>query len=144
MTVTQILVSLAFWLVAAATGVMLVFAAVIAPTVFRTLPPEGARLTMRALFPRYHAALIAALALAAVLAAMSGRVDAGLVLGVIVASFIWARQSLTPRVNALKDRALAGDDIAEADFDRAHRLSVSLNLMQMLALVAVAYGLVRG
>jgi hypothetical protein len=144
MTLPQILVSVAFWLVAAATGVILVFAAVIAPTVFRTLTPEDARHVMRALFPRYHAVLIIGVTLAAGLAGLAGRVEAGLVLGVIAASFVWARTSLTPRVNLLKDRALAGDETAEADFDRAHRMSVSLNLMQLLALVAVAYGLVRG
>ncbi len=129
---------------AALAGAMLIFAAVITPAVFRTLEPAPARLLMRAVFPRYYISLGAGALLAATAAALSGRVDAGLVLGVVAAAFAYARFSLLPRVNALKDRALEGDETAAFDFDRAHRMSLALNAMQLFALLAVAYGLARG
>ena len=139
-----ILLALAFWLVAAAAGAMLLFAALVTPVIFRTLDAETARRLTRALFPVYYLALGVVCLLAAAAAAGAGRTDAALVLAVLAAAFAYARQSMTPRINALKDRALAGDEAAAADFDRAHRTSVMLNLMQLAALCAVAYGLAGG
>lgn len=136
--------ALAFWLVAAAAGAMLFFAAVVTPAIFRTLDGETARRLTRALFPVYYLVLGAACLAAAGAASVAGRMDAALVLAVVAAAFAYARQGMTPRINALKDRALAGDETAAADFDRAHRTSVMLNLMQLAALCAVAYGLARG
>jgi hypothetical protein len=125
-------------------GVMLFFAALVTPQAFRTLGPDAARAYTRALFPFYYAALGAAGFLAALLAALGGRSDAAIVIAVVSAAFIYARQSMTPRINALKDRALAGDEEAADAFATTHRMSVALNLMQLVALIAVAYGVARG
>lgn len=138
-----ILIPLAFWLSAAIAGAML-FLMAATPVIFRTLAAEEARRLTRALFPVYHLALGAAALLAAGLSALGGRVDAAIVLALLAAGFAYARQSMLPRINALKDRALAGDETAQADFDRTHRMSVTLNMMQLLGFLAVAYGLVRG
>ena len=42
---------------------------------------------------------------------------------------------LVPKINALRDRQLAGDDAAGRAFDRAHRLSVGINFVQIGALI---------
>jgi hypothetical protein len=42
---------------------------------------------------------------------------------------------LVPKINALRDRQLAGDEAAGRAFDRAHRLSVGVNFVQLGALV---------
>ncbi len=140
----SLLIPLAFWLCAASVGAMLFFAAAVTPVIFRTLASDQARQLTRALFPVYYLALGGAALLAGLAAALGGRADAGLVLALLAIGFAYARFSMLPRVNALKDRALAGDEAAEADFDRAHRMSVTLNFMQMIGFLAVAYGLARG
>jgi hypothetical protein len=139
-----IFIPLAFWLTAAIAGAMLFFGAVIAPLIFKTLAEEDARRLTRAIFPRYYLVLAVASGLAAVCAGVGGRLDGAVVIAVVGAGFIYARESMTPRINALKDRALAGDEAAEADFDRTHRMSVTLNMVQLLAFLAIGYGLVRG
>jgi hypothetical protein len=143
MTVSVFL-ALAFWLLAAMAGVMLFFAAVVTPQAFRTLAPEAARGFTRAVFPHYYAALAAMGFLAAGSAALGGRGDGAIVLAVVAGAFLYARQSMMPRINALKDAQLAGDEAAGDEFSRVHRMSVALNMMQLLAVVAVAYGLARG
>jgi hypothetical protein len=140
----SLFIPLAFWLTAAIAGAMLFFGAVIAPLIFRTLAEEDARRLTRAIFPRYYLVLAGASLLAAVCAGVGGRLDGALVIAVVGAGFLYARQSMTPRINALKDRALAGDEAAEADFDRTHRMSVTLNMVQLAAFAAIAYGLARG
>jgi hypothetical protein len=141
---SALLIAIAFWLCAALTGAMLFFGAVIAPAVFRTLGEAEARALMRVIFPRYYLVLGAVCLGAALVAAVGGRFDAGLVLCVVAAGFGYARQSMLPRLNAMKDKALTGDEQAETDFERAHRMSTTLNMVQLLALLAVAYGLARG
>jgi hypothetical protein len=53
-------------------------------------------------------------------------------MAVVAGLTFWLRQSLMPRINALSDRAKAGEAAAKRAFDRAHRLSVILNLLQMI------------
>jgi hypothetical protein len=88
------------------------------------------------MFPRYYLVFAVMSALAAFTAIMAERWLAAPVLVVVAAGFVYARFRLMPRINDLRDRALAGDAQAEAGFDRAHRLSVRLNMGQLAALLA--------
>jgi hypothetical protein len=51
------------------------------------------------------------------------------------------RQSLMPRINALRDRMVAGDAAAGPGFDRLHRASVGINLVQMVVAAGALYAL---
>jgi hypothetical protein len=51
------------------------------------------------------------------------------------------RQILMPRINTHRDRMIAGDEAAGPRFDRLHRASVGINLMQ-LAAAALALAIV--
>ena len=53
----------------------------------------------------------------------------------VALSTLWVRQSLVPRINALRDAELGGDDAAGARFARLHRLSVVINMIQLAALL---------
>jgi hypothetical protein len=46
---------------------------------------------------------------------------------------VWLRQGLMPRINTLGDAAKAGDSAAKRRFDAAHRMSVALNVAQIIA-----------
>lgn len=134
---------LSFALVAAVLGSMLFFLAVVAPTVFRTLGEAEAGAFVRALFPVYYLALGVGSAGAAGLALLAGRGMEAALLAAVAGGFAVARQGLMPRINALRDRAKAGEAAAGAAFDRLHRASVSLNALQMLGLVGIAVLLAR-
>jgi hypothetical protein len=55
----------------------------------------------------------------------------------VAALTIWLRQGLMPRINALSDAAQSGDGTAKRRFDAAHRMSVALNVAQIIATGAV-------
>lgn len=117
-------------------GGMAFFAAVLAPLVFTALPADAAGRFVRRLFPAYYIWIIAAAAVGA-LALLPLRPPDALGLGLVAASTVWLRQGLMPRINAMSDAAQAGDAAAKAGFARAHRLSVLVNLAQMLVALAV-------
>ncbi|MDX1710058.1 MAG: DUF4149 domain-containing protein [Rhodovibrionaceae bacterium] len=130
--------TVAAFLTSALAGGMLFFAFVFAPLVFRTLPAEAAGRLIRQVFPVYYR-VSGATALAAGVLALPGAAPwAGAVLLVIAALFAVARQGLMPRINALRDRELQGDAKAGARFARLHRLSVAINMVQLLLAVVLA------
>lgn len=119
-------------------GGMAFFAACVAPVAFSRLPPEWAGRFVRGLFPVYYLWLIGTAA-AASFALLPLRPADALALAAVAGAAYWLRQSLMPRINALSDAAQAGDAGAKAGFERAHRLSVRVNMAQMLiALVVLA------
>ena len=126
--------TLALYVVAATLGAMLFFAVGVAPTVFQALPIQEAGLFLRKLFPRYYLALIVGSGLAGGLWINSAPMAAAICL-LIAGSTLWIRQSLVPRINQLRDAELAGDATAGARFATLHRVSVIINMVQLLALV---------
>lgn len=117
-------------------GAMVFFPAVVAPLVFRVLQPADAGAFLRALFPRYYLFMIVTSGLAGLLLIFSAPLPA-VVLLAIAASTLGIRQWLVPRLNAWRDQARAGDAMAERRFERGHRLSVAVNMVQLLLVAAV-------
>jgi len=115
-------------------GGMIFFAAVMAPLVFTKLPAKQAGAFIRAVFPVYYLYVLAASLIAAL--ALATRWD-GAVMAAVAALTVWLRQGLMPRINTLSDAAQAGDGSAKRRFDAAHRLSVALNVAQIIATCAV-------
>ena len=124
----------ALYVVAATLGAMLFFAVGVAPTVFQALPIAEAGLFLRTLFPRYYLALIVGSGLAGGLWISSAPLAAA-VCWLIALSTLWIRQSLVPRINQLRDADLVGDAAAGKRFATLHRVSVIINMVQLLALV---------
>ena len=119
--------------ISATLGAMLFFAIAIAPAVFQALPADQAGLFLRRLFPRYYAALIFGSSTAGLLLLTKYPLYAG-VCFLIASSTLWVRQILVPQINELRDKELAGDPLAGAHFARWHRVSVAINLLQILAM----------
>ena len=126
----------ALYVVAATLGAMLFFAVGVAPTVFQALPIEQAGLFLRKLFPRYYLALIMGSGVAGCLWIKNAPLAAA-VCWLIALSTLWIRQSLVPRINQLRDAELAGDAAAGTRFATLHRMSVIINMVQLLALVVL-------
>ena len=115
-------------------GGMLFFPAVVAPTVFGVLPEQEAGAFLRALFPRYYLFLLAGSTGAALAFGFTAE-ESALLTAAVALSTAWVLFMLVPKINALRDRQLAGDEAAGRAFDRAHRLSVAINFVQIGALV---------
>jgi hypothetical protein len=120
-------------------GGMVFFAVVVAPTVFRTLEPQSAAVFLRRLFPVYYV-WGAALAGAGAFALVPVSWEAAVVMAVVASGFVFSRQALMPRINAYRDAERAGDTSAHVNFARLHRLSVVINLAQMLLAALVLVG----
>ena len=132
----MILSAIALLALALLFGGMVFFAAAVAPLVFTRLPAEWSGRFIRQVFPVYYLWVIGCAGAAAVALLPLRPVDAA-VLAAVAGLGAWLRQGLMPRINRLSDAAQAGDAAAKRGFDAAHRLSVWLNLGQMLAAAAV-------
>lgn len=117
-------------------GGMVFFAAVVAPLVFTRLDAASSGPFIRATFPRYYLYVLATSALAAALLAARDPASA-LILALVAATTLWLRQGLMPRINALRDAELGGDAASAPRFARLHRLSVGVNMVQLLAAAGV-------
>ncbi len=137
----SILAVIALFAVALLFGGMAFFAAMVAPLVFRLLPAEMAGRFVRGIFPPYYVWVMATSAAAAVALFPLSKPDSGLMAAVAALTF-WLRQVLMPRINLLSDAAKAGDATAQRGFDRAHKLSVVANLLQLVAAAVVLAGFV--
>ena len=115
-------------------GSMVFFAAVVAPSAFRFLPKEASAQYLQGIFPRYYrwgevVACIATLAALPVGTAIAG------VVAVVTAAFFGVRLLVVPKLNAARKARLAGDEAAATRFGKLHRISVTINVAQMLALL---------
>ena len=117
-------------------GGMVFFGAILAPLVFTKLDGATAARFIRATFPRYYLYVLIAAALGAVGLVWQDWLS-GVVLGLVALLTVWLRQGLMPMLNRLRDAGLAGDAAAAARFDRMHRVSTTVNAVQILAALLV-------
>ena len=120
-------------------GGMVFFAFVYAPLVFIKLGKETGGRFIREVFPVYYVAMGATSIATAVLLAFASAargVDA-LAMACIGIVFFLARFAMLPIIHRNREAGLAGDIAAKKRFDALHRVSVIVNLAQMLAVLAV-------
>ena len=123
-------------------GAMLFFPSVVAPVVFTSLPEAQAGAFLRSMFPRYYSFMIALSLIATLLFLVANdesAYEAAVVCLFVGVSTLWVRQWLLPRINAARDAQLAGDAEAGRRFDRDHKLSVGINLLQLALLAGVQF-----
>jgi hypothetical protein len=127
-------------------GGMTFFSAVVAPLVFRKLPPPIAGGFIRGLFPWYYLTMGATTLVALLLLLPGARGIQGwaaLLTAAVLFGFVFARQVLMPMINRARDADLAGEIGAARRFKRLHRLSVVVNASQWLAALAALVLVVR-
>lgn len=125
---------IAMFFTALALGGMAFFAFFMTPLVFAKLEREVAAGFLRAVFPVYFQVM----AILSVVAALPiwYRAEAVVMAGV-AAGFVFVKVLLLPPINRARDLRDQGDAAAAARFKRLHRLSVLINLAQMIAVAAV-------
>ena len=114
-------------------GAMLFFSACVAPLVFMRLQPDIAGRFIRALFPWYYGFGFIGSSLSALLCVRTAPGAAGLAFATAL-GFLVARQALMPAINAARDASMA-DAAAARRFERLHRASVAVNLLQVMLLL---------
>lgn len=123
--------TLAGFVVALLLGGMAFFSFVFSPLVFVKLPAPAAGPFIREVFPWYFLVVAVLFVLAALLTLADPALAA--LMALMAALGFLNRQALMPRINALRDRHLAGDAAAKRGFDRLHHASVAINALQILA-----------
>lgn len=121
---------------ALAAGGMVLFAAGVAPKVHRVLGKAEARALTRAIFPVYYLVLAVLAGIAAV-AAFAVNVAAAIVLTVVAGGFVFSRQVMMPRINALNDEVARGSTVSQGPAKMLHAWSVRTNVLQLVMLVLV-------
>ena len=117
-------------------GSIVFFSTGTAPVIFRQLDEASAGRFLRALFPRYFLVLLCAALVAALGFAFTRPMDAT-IMALVAFGAVLSRQGLMPRINAARDRMLAGDETSGRRFNQLHRASVVINLLQLLAALVV-------
>lgn len=126
-------------------GAILFFSFFVAPALFRTLGEAEAGKAVRAIFPRYYlAGIVCGVALTAVhvmrgvLFYWGGMTVPSIGLFVLLTLVnVYARQVLTPAINAARDAGAAGKPV----FDRLHKRSVRVNGFVLLCGLVYLYWL---
>lgn len=117
-------------------GSMAFFSFAMAPLIFIKLDIEVAGPFVRAVFPWYYLLIIILGAISCLLLVSFAPLNAGLMLLVTV-SALYCRQLLMPNINHYRDRSMAGEKEVSETFDRLHRRSEILNVLQLVAVFAV-------
>ena len=122
-------------------GAMLFFPSVVAPVVFTSLPEaQAGRFYVRCSpLLRLHDRSESHCRLVALGANDESAYQATIVCLFVSVSTLWVRQWLLPRINMARDAQLAGDVEAGRRFDRDHKLSVGVNMLQLVLLVGIQF-----
>ena len=126
---------LGFFALSLCVGGMVFFAMVVAPMVFINLDEENAGKFIRAIFPWYYLYVIVTSTIATgVYIFEFPYAAAGF--GLAALSALSSRQILIDKINTARDAMYAGRKSASHGFDRLHKLSVRLNAVGLLAVIA--------
>jgi len=123
-------------------GGMLFFPTIVAPTVFRSLQEEDAGRFLRALFPAYYGFIILLSAIALIGVYSAPILATGFALTLV--STLAVRQLLVPAINQWRDQDLAGVETSANKFAIGHRISVIINMAQLLFVAYAYYALATG
>ncbi len=119
-------------------GAMLFFAAVVTPVAFRALEAEARGAFLQEIFPLYFRSLAVLETLAGVFIIYRPE---GWILLAVAAGFVFADQVLRPQIDKHRAGRYKGETEATKKFRQWHRLSVGINLLQMLVCLVLFFRL---
>ena len=118
-------------------SIMIFFSFGIAFNVHKTLDKENAGKLLRKLFPLYFLWGIVISILAEIILLYQGLSLKALFMAIVAIGFLYSRQVLVPLLNKNRDMANEGNSEAKKIFGSLHFRSVSINIIQMLLLIAI-------
>ena len=124
-------------------GGMVFFASFMAPLIFIKLPADTAGTFIREVFPWYYLVFACLSLLLALFLYAHPNMWFMLIMLANVFAFVMARQWLMPAINAKRDLVLQGDATANQAFNLLHRVSVTVNSVQLLSITIVLFFLLQ-
>ena len=118
-------------------SIMIFFSFGIAFNVHKTLDKENAGKLLRKLFPLYFLWGIVISILAEIILLYQGLSLKALFMAIVAIGFLYSRQVLVPLLNKNRDMANEGNSEAKKTFSSLHFRSVSINIIQMILLIAI-------
>lgn len=125
-------------------GFMIFFPMVVAPSVFKNFNEKQSSVFLRSFFPKYYLFGIIVTLIGIIISALEK--DFVIILGfsLIFLGFAFSRQYLTPLINKAKDEIIKSDDLSKVKFERLHRFSVIINILQIfICIIILSYKIIN-
>ena len=109
-------------------GFMIFFPIVVAPSVF-----------LRSFFPKYYLFGIIITSIGIFISALEKDFIIIFSFSLIFLGFLFSRQYLTPLINKAKDEIIKSDNLSKVKFDKLHRFSVIINILQIFICIIILF-----
>lgn len=120
-------------------GFMIFFPIVVAPSVFKNLNEKQSSIFLRSFFPKYYLFGIIITTIGIFISALEKDFKIIFCFSLIFIGFFFSRQYLTPLINKAKDKIIKSDELSKVKFERLHRFSVIINILQIIICIIVLF-----
>ena len=120
-------------------GFMIFFPIVVAPSVFKNFNEKQSSLFLRSFFPKYYLFGIITTLIGIFISALEKDFIIIFSLSIIFLGFVFSRQYLTPLINKAKDEIIKSNDLSKVKFERLHRFSVIINILQIFICIIILF-----
>jgi len=120
-------------------GFMIFFPVVVAPSVFKNFNEKQSSLFLRSFFPKYYLFGIIITLIGIFISALEKDFIIIFCLSFIFLGFVFSRQYLTPLINKAKDEIIKSNDLSKVKFERLHRFSVIINILQIFICILILF-----
>ena len=120
-------------------GFMIFFPIVVAPSVFKNFNEKQSSVFLRSFFPKYYLFGIIITLIGIIISALEKDFIIIFSLSFIFLGFVFSRQYLTPLINKAKDEITKSDNLSKVKFERLHRFSVIINILQIFICIIILF-----
>ena len=120
-------------------GFMIFFPIVVAPSVFKNFNEKQSSLFLRSFFPKYYLFGIITSLIGIFISALEKDFIIIFSLSIIFLGFVFSRQYLTPLINKAKDEIVKSNNLSKVKFERLHRFSVIINILQIFICIIILF-----
>ena len=120
-------------------GFMIFFPIVVAPSVFKNFNEKQSSLFLRSFFPKYYLFGIITSLIGIFISALEKDFIIIFSLSIIFIGFVFSRQYLTPLINKAKDEIVKSNNLSKVKFERLHRFSVIINILQIFICIIILF-----
>ena len=118
---------------------MIFFPIVVAPSVFKNFNEKQSSLFLRSFFPKYYLFGIITTLIGIFISALEKDFIIIFSLSIIFLGFVFSRQYLTPLINKAKDEIVKSNNLSKIKFERLHRFSVIINILQIFICIIILF-----
>ena len=120
-------------------GFMIFFPIVVAPSIFKNFNDKQSSLFLRSFFPKYYLFGIIITLIGIFISALEKDFIIICCFSIIFLGFVFSRQYLTPLINKAKDEIIKSNDLSKVKFERLHRFSVIINILQIFICIIILF-----